>query len=217
MFDVAGLLGNAIGMPAASPSPAAPPPCDAFARALAGIGGRVHVVGDGDAVAAVVAEAAASEATERILFDPFPLARELELVRRLASRGVELVSVEQAGQEAAELRVGLTGAELGVAETGTLLVGGRPGGWGLASALPWVHVAVLRARDVVPDLAAAVGRFGARLAAGEGDWVWITGPSRTADIGKTLVLGAHGPNALEVCLVVGDGPGPAGSLDGEGS
>jgi len=200
-------------MSAASSSPAPSGPAALFVRALAAIGGEVHRVADGDAVADVVAAAVADEASDRVLYDPFPLAREFDLPARLESRGVGLVPVADAGEDAAVLRVGLTGAELAVAATGTLLVGGRPGGWGLASVLPWVHVAVLRARDVVPDLATAVGRFGARLAAGEGDWVWITGPSRTADIGKTLVLGAHGPNALKVCLV-DDGAPAVGAGEG---
>lgn len=201
MFDVADGLGNAIRMSTASSSAALTGPAGLFARALQEIGGEVHRVEDGDGVAAVVAATVKGEASDRVLYDPFPLARELDLRARLAARGVDLLPVEEAGDEAADLRVGLTGAELAVAATGTLLVGGRPGGWGLASVLPWVHVAVLRARDVVPDLATGLARFGARLAADEGDWVWITGPSRTADIGKTLVLGAHGPNALKVCVV----------------
>lgn len=201
-------------MPAASRVPASSSPCDLFARVLGAIGGEVHLLDDGAGVVDVVAEAAAGQGTDRILYDPFPLADELDLVPGLAARGITPLPVEEAGEEAAELRVGLTGAELGVAETGTLLVGGRPGGWGLATVLPWIHVAVLRARDVVPDLTTAVGRFGARLQSGEGDWVWITGPSRTADIGKTLVLGAHGPNALRVCLVA-DGVSEGGASPGE--
>ena len=102
----------------------------------------------------------------------------------------------------------LTGAELGIAESGTLLVGGEPGGWGLATILPWVHIAVLRARDIVPDISTAFEKFGQRFAAGERNWVWISGPSRTADIVQQLVMGVHGPNALHV-FIVGDEVKPA--------
>jgi L-lactate dehydrogenase complex protein LldG len=34
---------------------------------------------------------------------------------------------------------------------------------------------------------------------------WVTGPSRTADIEQTLLLGAHGPRRLHILLVDGDG------------
>jgi L-lactate dehydrogenase complex protein LldG len=36
---------------------------------------------------------------------------------------------------------------------------------------------------------------------------WITGPSRTADIEQTLLLGAHGPRRLHIMVIGGDGPG----------
>jgi L-lactate dehydrogenase complex protein LldG len=114
---------------------------------------------------------------------------------------VDLLPVARAGDKLPHLRVSFTGAELAVAETGTLMIGGRPGGWGLASVLPWVHVVLVRADDVFADLPAAFARFNERLSAGERDWVWITGPSRTADIGHTLVMGAHGPNALRVLVL----------------
>ena len=64
-----------------------------------------------------------------------------------------------------------------------------------------MHIAVLRARDIVPDVAAAFEGFERRFAGGERNWVWISGPSRTADIVQELVKGIHGPNALHVFLV----------------
>ena len=69
--------------------------------------------------------------------------------------------------------------------------------------LPWVHIAVLRERDISPDIATAFKDFEARFAAGRRNWVWISGPSRTADIAQQLVRGIHGPNALHA-LIVGD-------------
>ena len=57
------------------------------------------------------------------------------------------------------------------------------------------------AAAIVADLPTAFELFTERLVAGEGDWVWITGPWRTADIAKVLVLGAHGPNALQVLVL----------------
>jgi len=69
--------------------------------------------------------------------------------------------------------------------------------------LPWVHLALIRAEDIVADISTAFEHVASRLEDGDGDWVWITGPSRTADIAHTLVLGAHGPNALHV-MILGD-------------
>ncbi len=180
---------------------AAPHPVDLFTSVLQDTGGSVQRVSEPRQIAAFIASAAQEQGVREVLYGRSDLVEDLGLKLLIAAHGVELVAVEEAGDKAPHMRVALTGAEFAIAETGTLVVGGRPGGWALASALPWVHLVVLAADAVVADLATGFARFEARLVAGEGDWVWITGPSRTADIGHTLVLGAHGPNFLRVMVV----------------
>jgi L-lactate dehydrogenase complex protein LldG len=172
-----------------------------FAHVLQQTGGTLQRVAAPIDVAAGIAAAAHEQQAREVLYEPHEVIESLHLKMQLAAHGVDLLPVERAGERAARLNVALTGAELAVAETGTLMVGGRPGGWGLASVLPWVHLVVLRQQDIVADLPSGFARFQQRLQEGERDWVWITGPSRTADIGHTLVLGAHGPNALRVMVL----------------
>ncbi len=173
-----------------------------FRQALGLLGGTARVLESGfalgEAIDTIVREQPGPPA---LLYEPFALADQMGLYLALRARGVDLVPVQQAGERAAELRVGLTVAELAIAESGTLLVGGEPGGWGLATILPWVHIAVLRARDIAPDITSAFEEFALRFAAGQRNWVWISGPSRTADIAQKLVMGIHGPNALQVLIV----------------
>lgn len=174
---------------------------ETFARVLGATGGTVERVSTGAEAAKLIARTASELGARSVLYQGSEAIEALQLKFPLAAQGIELLPVDKAGERISEQTVALTGARFAIAETGTLALGGTPGGWGLASALPWVHFVVLRAEDVVTDLSTAYRRFAARLAAGERDWVWITGPSRTADIGHTLVLGAHGPNALVVMVL----------------
>ena len=185
-------------MDQATGDPTQPSPLELFSAVLEATDGTTQRVASSREAAAAIAAAAAEQGERGVLYEPADVVEDLGLRLPLAAHGVELVPVDRAGNRAGEFKVGLTGAEMAIAETGTLVVGGRPGGWGLAAALPWVHIVVLRADAVVPDLATAYEAFESRLQSGERDWVWITGPSRTADIGHTLVLGAHGPNSLSV-------------------
>lgn len=174
----------------------------AFCSALRFAGARGQVVAGGFAAAEAIERIVrADDGPRAVLYEPFAVAEALGLPLALKARGIRLVEVAAAGDRTAHLRVGLTGARLGVAESGSLLVGGQPGGWGLATILPWIHVAVLRAGDIRPDFASAFAELAARFEQGDRDWVWITGPSKTADIAKTLVMGIHGPNRLEVVVV----------------
>lgn len=179
----------------------------AFGIALRSVGGQAQVVRNGTAAAAVVEEALGRGGGSRaVLYEPSPLGERLGLPLALRARGLEPHAAESVRDDIDSMRVGVTHAALGVAESGSLLVGGHAGGWGLTTILPWVHIALLDPADLVADLAAAFERFHARFQAGERNWVWITGPSKTADIAKTLVTGIHGPNQLRV-LIVDDGRG----------
>lgn len=94
-----------------------------------------------------------------------------------------------------------------VAETGTLvLVSGQDNPTTL-NFLPDTHIVVLGARDIVGDYE----RIWQRLRAAYGKGLmprvvnFITGPSRSADIGHKLLLGAHGPRTLHIIIVIGEG------------
>jgi L-lactate dehydrogenase complex protein LldG len=64
-----------------------------------------------------------------------------------------------------------------------------------------VHVVVAPVVRVVPDLGMALARIHTDTTAAGSCTTLITGPSRTADIEKKLVLGVHGPCALHVILI----------------
>lgn len=93
--------------------------------------------------------------------------------------------------------VGVTRADLGVVETGSIVLAVAEGRRRLASLAPAVHVAFLRRDRIVGSLADALARFPA------GGLTIVTGPSRTADIEGVLVRPAHGPKELWVVLTDG--------------
>lgn len=99
-----------------------------------------------------------------------------------------------------ELRVGITHAICGLADTGSILIADGEGNPLQASLLPAIHVAVLNASDILPTMADAMTLpivFQAKAAA------FITGPSRTADIEMSLTIGMHGPAEVYVFVVQG--------------
>ncbi len=103
--------------------------------------------------------------------------------------------------------VGVTGAFAGVAETGTLVLLSGPDSPTTLNFLPDTHIVVLPAGRIVGTYEETWSRL--RAAAGGDGPVprtvnWITGPSRTADIEQTLLLGAHGPRRLHIVLVDGE-------------
>jgi L-lactate dehydrogenase complex protein LldF len=98
------------------------------------------------------------------------------------------------------LRVGITKAVCGLADTGSILAADGEGNPLQASLLPGIHIAVLYVSDLLPTLADAMRLPIVRESRA---CVVITGPSRTADIEMSLTIGMHGPGELYVFLVHG--------------
>jgi L-lactate dehydrogenase complex protein LldG len=94
------------------------------------------------------------------------------------------------------IRVGVTRAICGVADTGSILETDGEGGKLQASLLTEVHLAVLKKSEIYPSLSDAI-----HLVQNSKSAVFVTGPSRTADIEMTLTIGVHGPGELHVLLV----------------
>ena len=93
----------------------------------------------------------------------------------------------------------LSRAHLGVAETGTLLLASGPENPVTLTFLGQTHFVLLDAGDICAGLEEMWARW--RAAGRDPRTVnLVTGPSRSADIGQTLQLGAHGPVALHVFL-----------------
>ena len=116
------------------------------------------------------------------------------------------IEVESRAAEGTDL-VGITSAFCAIAETGTLMTLSGPRTPATTSLLPETHIAVVRASRLVRGMEDAWKLLRDEHGA---DFMpralnFISGPSRTADIEQTLVLGAHGPYRVHIVLV-GDPP-----------
>jgi len=99
----------------------------------------------------------------------------------------------------------LTSCEALVARTGSVLVSGATASGRRLSIYPDQHLVLARPRQVVAEIGEALAVVQARYGAAMPSMVSLTsGPSRTADIEKTLVLGAHGPRRLALFLLEED-------------
>jgi L-lactate dehydrogenase complex protein LldF len=154
-----------------------------FTKELTALGGTVTQ--SGDATHEIIA-LLKSHGIDRIHLEPDTLDE-----HRLREAGIDFTHEPDPA-----VRVGVTSAICGLADTGSILEADGDGSPLHASLLPEIHIAVLRQSDILPSLPEAMNLVKDRSAA-----VFITGPSRTADIEMTLTIGVHGPGAVHVFLV----------------
>ena len=95
--------------------------------------------------------------------------------------------------------VGITECDALVAQTGGVLVTNRSAGGRALSVLPPHHVVLARREQLIADLPEAFALLKRKYASNYPSFIcFITGPSRTSDIERILVLGAHGPKKLTI-------------------
>ena len=192
-----------------------PETLETFRAEFERVGGVFDRVAALDEVPAVVARIA-RECRARELVAWHAGALGADLVPALGVRGLavhEMPADETAAVERERLRaiaaradLGLTGADLAIAETGTLVLVSGAGRPRSTSLLPPYHIAVFDRTALVESLR-QVGVFleaWHRDAAPPGTGAvinFITGPSRTADIELTLTRGVHGPKEVHAIFV----------------
>jgi len=101
-----------------------------------------------------------------------------------------------------EMKAGLTRCEYLIARLGSVMVSSAHASGRRMNVFPETHLVYARASQLVHDLKDALKAMKEKYGQDLPSMInLITGPSRTADIEKTLVMGAHGPKELYVFLV----------------
>ena len=125
-----------------------------------------------------------------------PSLRQLGVTEILNSLGVELVSPNASKHEMALCDLGVTEADYMLPETGTLVLKSSFVQPRAVSLLPRIHLAIVRPEILRADLHQVFSE-----SKDDHYLVFITGPSRTADIELTVTLGVHGPKNLFVWIM----------------
>lgn len=92
--------------------------------------------------------------------------------------------------------VGMTIVSGAIAESGTVVIRDADDPYRLGALAPWTHVAVVRRVDICHTIAESIERLGP-----DPSIIYVTGPSKTADIEGILIQGVHGPGVQAVLLV----------------
>jgi len=125
-----------------------------------------------------------------------PRLQELQISNHLSFLGVDLVSPNADKHEMAQCDLGITEADYLLPETGTIVLSSSAEKPRAVSLLPRVHLAIVRPEMLRADMHQVFAE-----AKDKNYLVFITGPSRTADIELTTTLGVHGPKDLYVWMM----------------
>src|SRR5438093_13731947 len=171
-----------------------------FTEQLAAVGAQCTTVRSETEAAAALARILADAGARRVVGSDAPLVQ-----RILAAVGNDIVidRLERLSRdELFACDAGVTTAQWGIADTGTLVLESARELSRVVSLVPPIHVALLSARCICDSLGEALARV-RQPGGGVASHVitFITGPSRTSDIELTLVMGVHGPQTVHVLLM----------------
>lgn len=178
-----------------------------FEENALGLGIKTYVVHTLDEAVASIVELVRTKDpefthTKHIIHHDHPDLTALNLWKRFNREGVTVHTSFSPDQQLREKTIasfiGITAPAIGVADSATLIQFTEPGCPRSTSLVPSVHVAFLRKENLVADLREAYALLGQKEQLDS--FVFISGPSKTADIEAQMVYGAHGPR--EVYLII---------------
>ena len=138
-----------------------------------------------------------------LMLPPCPSLVRSGVSAKLKAAGLDVLEQDFRSRGAAAA-AGLTGANFGIAATGTIVLESTDEAVRLATTLPEKHFVALDPRKILPTADEAVpllNDFHKQLP--QAYLAYITGPSRTADIERVLTIGVHGPAELHILLLEG--------------
>jgi L-lactate dehydrogenase complex protein LldG len=159
---------------------------------LSGAGQRLAPSEIANALKILVSECNVRKAT----FWHTPLFEQLGIQKTLLDLGVDIVSPVASKHDMALCDLGITEADYLLPETGTLVLRSSAERSRAVSLLPRMHLAIVRPSMLRADMHEVFAE-----AKDSHYLVFITGPSRTADIELTVTLGVHGPKSLHVWML----------------
>ena len=163
---------------------------DHFKQNLEFVGGNCTVAANEGEAAKKTAEIIAQTGAAKIAIS------DSDLVRRII--GLTTVQENAPAGVLFDSDIGITGAQWGIAETGTLVLESERESHRLTSLVPPVHLCILRASDIRQTLGEILELTSKNL---NRTITFITGASRTSDIELTLAIGVHGPGELYVIVI----------------
>jgi L-lactate dehydrogenase complex protein LldG len=175
-----------------------------FQQRLAAVGGESHYVERLEQAAEIIAVHPAMAEKRLVVAPDFATSQPwAAMLPSLRDKGIEIC---EAGSPAsvADAPAGLSGAELAIAETGSVLLAENALEARVVGMLTLTHFVLVRAGTLFPMLEEAGKKLQDLTKAGSDQRHYVslvTGPSRTADIERTLTIGVQGPKALCVIMV----------------
>lgn len=161
-------------------------------KKLSGVGQKLSPIDINSALKTLVTEQNIRKAT---IWNT-PRLNQLQITNTLSSLGVELISPNAEKHTIAQCDLGITEADFLLPETGTLVLRSSKEKPRAVSLAPRVHLAIVRPKMLRADMHQVFAE-----AKDSSYLVFITGPSRTADIELTVTLGVHGPKNLYVWMI----------------
>lgn len=174
-----------------------------FQQRLAAVGGEAYAVPDIAQAAEIIAAHPALADREVVVVPNFAASQPWgAIIPLLRDKGIQ---IREAGRPAsvADAPAGLSGSELAIAETGSVMLAENALEARVVGMLTLTHFVLVRKETLYPMLEDAGKRLQELTRAGPNQRHYIslvTGPSRTADIERTLTIGVQGPKAL--CVIV---------------
>jgi len=172
------------------------------------LNGIVHLVSDSNEAVNVVASILNEASAGLIAIGELPEELLYAISAQCETDDMEILKPpfrnSQLLREIDKAEVGISKAAFAIAETGTLVEFTTNDALRLVSSLPGIHIAIIKAEEIVEKLTEAATPIRDFYAQNpkDGAVTFISGPSRTADIEMRLTLGVHGPETSHAIVIM---------------